>query len=51
MSLPTATGQVAWKRATERHERTATAGIVRVTMEDALGQRESKRCAAPTLTG
>ncbi len=40
-AIDPATGQLAWKRVTERHERTATAGIVRVTMEDAFGQRET----------
>ena len=40
-AIDPATGQVAWKRVTERHERTAIAGIVRVTMEDAFGQRET----------
>ena len=32
---------MAWKKVTERHERTAVAGIVRVTMEDAFGRREA----------
>ena len=40
-AIDPATGLVAWKRVTERHERTATAGIVRVTIEDAFGTRET----------
>ena len=40
-AIDPATGLVAWKRVTERHERTAIAGIVRVTIEDAFGQRET----------
>ena len=40
-AIDPATGLVAWKKVTERHERTATVGIVRVTMEDAFGRRET----------